>query len=235
MLKEQRIAFDLAAIDQLQQLRPQLPFQCDCRIVLHPLPKRPQAVVGAPKRNRLLTKLKPNSDRIGRQRTLERDGAVEPGEKGLCLVRIEGGFLELDELIAAAFEYHPFEAVRRDADETLAFFALAIGKIVRHAPDNVVPFLIQVALCLEYGAPDQGIETAPHFGNASLEIERAEFDPELFDQELAEVGLHLVMARTASEMPQQFKRARIVRQGFPELSRSLQPTCPQDINLVDNE
>ena len=34
VLKEQRVAFDLAAIDQLQQLRPQLPFQRDGWIVL---------------------------------------------------------------------------------------------------------------------------------------------------------------------------------------------------------
>ena len=148
-------------------------------------------------------------------------------------VGIERGVLQLDELIAAALEHDPLESVRRNADEALAFLALAIGEIVRHAPDHIVPFLIEVPLGFENGAPDQGIEPTLHFGNAALEIERAELDTELLHQELPKIGFHLVMAGTGGEMMQEFAGPRIVGQTFPRSRRwgvgSLQPP-----NLVDN-
>ena len=200
VLEEQRVAFDLAAIDQLQELRPQLPFQCDGRIIFQLVPKRPKTVIGAPKRYGLLTKLKPHGDWIRDKRALERNGAVEPRQKTVRFVGIERRVLELYELIAAALEHHPLESVRRDADEALAFFALAVGEIVRHAPDHVVPFQIEVPLGFKNGAPNQGIESAPHFGNPELEIERTQLNTEFLDQELTKVRLHLIVARSRGEM-----------------------------------
>ena len=106
----------------------------------------------------------------GVQLVLECDGAVKPREKGLGLIGIERGVFQLDELIAVALEHDPLEAVRGDADETFALLAFAVGEIVRHPPDYVIPFLIEIPFCLENCPSDQSIEPAPHFGNATLEI-----------------------------------------------------------------
>ena len=51
VLKEQRVAFNFPAIDQLQKLRPQLSLQGDGRIALHSVPNRSQPVVSAPERH----------------------------------------------------------------------------------------------------------------------------------------------------------------------------------------
>ncbi len=123
----------------------------------------------------------------------------------------------------------------RVPSEALAFFALTIGEIVRHAPDHVVPFLIEVPLGFKYGTPDQSIEAALHFGNAALEIECAELDAEFLDQELAKIGLHLVMTGTGGEMMQEFSGPRIVGQRFLDLGRLGGSTYLQPANLVDND
>ena len=234
VLKEQRIGCDLAAVDQLEELCPQLSFQRDSRIFLQFIPKRPKTVIGAPERRRILPKLETNSESIGKQRSLERDGSVQPREKNFHLLGIERRVFQLYELIAAALEYDPLQSVGSDADEALAFFALAISEIVRHAPDNIVPFQIEVPLCLENSAPDQGIKTALHLGNPPLEIECAEFNTKFLDQNLPKVGFHLVMSRAGGEMPQQFAGARIVRQRFLNLSQLGRDGCLQRPNLVDN-
>lgn len=93
MLKEQRIAFDLVTIDQLEELRPQLPLQRDCWIILHSLPNRPQAVVGAPKRHQVVTELHSNCDRVRRKCVLERHGAVEPRQEDVRPLGIEDSVL----------------------------------------------------------------------------------------------------------------------------------------------
>ena len=212
VLKEQRVAFDLPAIDQLQELRPQLPLQCDRRIAFTRLPNRPKTVVGAPKRHRVVTELQPNGDRVGSKRVLERHGAVEPRQKNVRLVGIERRVLQLDELIAAALEHDPLETVGSDADEAFALLALAVGEIIRHAPDHVVPFLVEIPLGLEYGPADQSIEPTPHLGNAALEIERPELDAEFLHQQLAEIRLHLVVTRTGGKMMQKRAGTRIIGQ-----------------------
>ena len=76
------------------------------------------------------------------------------------------------QLAARKFEHEPFETVGRDADEGRSVFAFAIGQIVRHAPEDVVHFLVEVALGLEDRAPDQCIEAASDDRRANLEIER---------------------------------------------------------------
>ncbi len=47
--------------------------------------------------------------------------------------------------------YDPLQPVRGDADETLVFLALAVGKIIRHTADDIVPFQVEVPFCLEDG------------------------------------------------------------------------------------
>jgi hypothetical protein len=156
--------------------------------------------MGTPECNRVLTELKPHRHWVGRKRTLECNGAVEPREEDFRLVRIERGFLQLNKLIAAALKHDPLQPVRGDADETLAFLALAVGEIIRHAAEDVVPFQVEVPFCLEDGPSNQGVETSSHLGNPALEIERAQFDAEFLDQELTEVRLHLIVARAAGEV-----------------------------------
>jgi hypothetical protein len=79
----------------------------------------------------------------------------------------------------------------------LVLGALAVGQIVRHPPLDIRPFPVQVALGLENGAADQGVQPAADFGNPLLEIERAQFDPEFRDEQLPEIGLDPIMARAA--------------------------------------
>ena len=49
--------------------------------------------------------------------------------------------------------------------------ALAIGEIVRHAPEYVVPFLIEIPLRLENSPPDECIQPTSYLWNPPLEIE----------------------------------------------------------------
>jgi len=191
-----------------------LSLQRDRWNVLHSLPNRTQAVIRESKRDGVVTEFHPNRDWVGRQRTFERDGSVEPREKDVRFFGIEDGILQSDQLVAAAFEHDPLETIGSDADEALAFLALAVGEIIRHAPDHVIPFLIEIALGLEHSTPDESIEPTPYFGNAALEIKRTEFNAEFFHQEFAEVGLHLVVPRTGGEMVQERASPRISGQDF---------------------
>lgn len=181
-----------------------------------------------------MAKFKPDGCRIWMKRLLECDGAVKPSKEVLCVLGIECRVLEFYKFAVAPLENHPFQTIRRDADEAFAFLALSIGEVVRHAPDDIFPFLIEVSLRFEYSAPDQSIKAAPDFGNTALEIERTEFYTELFDQELAKVGLHLIMTRTGGEVTQEFAGTRIVRQSClnPAIEeRSIPARLP---NFVDN-
>ena len=150
----------------------------------------------------MLTEFDPHSDRIGRKRALERNGSVEPGEEDVRLVGIKRRIFELDEPPIVALEHHPFEAIGGDADKTLALFTLSIREIIRHAPDHVVPFLIEIPFGFEDSPADESIETAPHLGNATLKIERPELNSELLHQQLPKVRLHLVVTRTGGKMMQ---------------------------------
>ena len=122
-------------------------------------------------------------------------------------------------MVAVAFEHDPLEAVRGDADETFALLAFAVGEIVRHTPDHVIPFLIEIPLGLENGPADQSIEPAPRLGNAALEIERPELDTEFLHQQLAKIRLHLVMTRTGGKMMQKRAGTRIIRQSSLDLDK----------------
>ena len=137
--------------------------------------------------------------------------------KNVRLVGVERGFFQLDELIAAALEHDPLKSVGCDTDEALAFLTLAIGKIIRHSPNDIVPFLIEIALGLENGATDQRIETSSHLRNPALKIERSQLDAEFLDQELAKIRLHLIVPRAGGEMAQEVAGPRIVGQGFLDL------------------
>ena len=159
-----------------------------------------------------LTELDPNSGRVRLERTPEGDGSIEPAKKNVRLVGVEGSFFQLLEPIVAPLEHDPFQPVGGDADKALAFLTLAVGEIIGHAPDDVFPLLIEIPFGLEDGSPDQRVEPAPDLGNATLEIERAEFDAELLHQQLAKVGFHLVVPRARGKVAQQRAGARIVAQ-----------------------
>ncbi|MEO5772840.1 MAG: hypothetical protein ABIQ32_01800 [Sphingomicrobium sp.] len=76
----------------------------------------------------------------------------------------------------------------------MPFLALAVGEIVRHAPENVVYLLVEIAFRFEHRTPDQRIETPPNDRRALLEVEVCSLDSELRDQQLAKPGLNLVMS-----------------------------------------
>jgi hypothetical protein len=136
VLKEQRIAFHLAAVDQFQELRPQLSLQRDRWNVLHSLPNRTQAVIRESKRDGVVTEFHPNRDWVGRKRTFECNGSVEPREKDVRFLGIEDGILQFNQLIAAPLEHDPLETIRGNADEALAFRVRGSRTSPRRAPDG---------------------------------------------------------------------------------------------------
>jgi hypothetical protein len=75
-----------------------------------------------------------------------------------------------DELLRLQLEHRPIEAVRRDADEMFPLLPLAVSEIIRHLAFDVGPFAVEVALGLEDGAADEGVQSAAHFGYAALEF-----------------------------------------------------------------
>lgn len=74
--------------------------------------------------------------------------------------------------------------------------------------------MVEIAFGLEYSTSDKSIEPTPYLGNPALEIKRTECDAEFFDQEFAEIGFHLVVARTGGEMIQECAGPRIGGQDF---------------------
>ena len=83
--------------------------------------------------------------------------------------------------------------------------------------------------------PIKSIKPTPYFGNAALEIERAELDTEFLHQELPKIGFHLVVAGTSGEMMQEFSGPRIIGQRFLDLGRLGGSACLRSENLVDND
>jgi hypothetical protein len=73
--------------------------------------------------------------------------------------------------------------------------------------------LIEVLLGLEYRSTDERIKPTLHFGHAPLKIESPNFDPKFFDQQLAEIGLNLVVPWTDRQMAQKLKGTVISSQG----------------------
>jgi len=97
-------------------------------------------------------------------------------------------------------EDRPVQPVRGDADEALALLSLAVGEVIRHPPLDVRPLPIEIALGLEDGAADQGVEPPAHLRHPALEIERVQLDAEFLDQQLAEIRLYFVVAGAVGEM-----------------------------------
>ena len=182
-------------------------------LVLELRPERLQGRRGAPIGDRILAQLQPDRERVWRQLLLERHRAIEPGKEELGLLGIELRLLQLGERAARQLEDGPAQPVAGDADEAGALLALAIGQVVRHPPGDILPFLDEIALRLEDGAADEGVETSPYLRHAPLEIERAALGAELLDQQLAEVGLDLVMAGLRGEVAEDVEGARALRHG----------------------
>lgn len=195
-------------MDELEHVRPELALQCLRGIGGKPGPERRQPSTDEVKGDAVAAQLGPDRQRIGRQRRLERERAIEPGEKGLGLVGIERGALDHDQCALAQLEHRPFQAVGRDADEMLAFLTFPVGQIVGHAALNIAPLAIEVALGFQHGATDQRIQPPAHLRHAPFEVERVERGAELGDQQLPEIGLHLVMARPRGEVAKQVERGR---------------------------
>ncbi len=171
VLEPQRVALDLASINEFQQLRPELPLQRDRRIAAEPAPEVRKRRAGATKGDRILPEFDTNRQRIGRQRHLQCHDAVEPREKQFRLFWIEDYLLDLDKLSCFKLAGDPVPPIRGDSNEFLAFLFLATGEIVRHPALNVRPLLNEIALGFENGPPDQRVEAAVHFRHAAFEIE----------------------------------------------------------------
>jgi len=171
VLKPQRVAIGLASVDELEELRPKLALQRDSAIRLEPVPRRRERHAGTAERDRILPEFDADGQRVGWQRRLERHDAVEPGQERPRLLGIEHRVLELDEGAADEFERGPSTSVRRDADESFALLAFAIGEVVRHAPHDIGPLLGEVALGFEDRSADQRVDAAAHLRDAPLEVE----------------------------------------------------------------
>ena len=81
-------------------------------------------------------------------------------------------------------------------------------------PGDIVPFLEKVALRLEHGAADQGVEAALDLRDAALEVEGGALDAELLDQEFPKIRLDLVVPGFSGEMAEDVERAEVGRQGW---------------------
>jgi len=132
----------------------------------------------------------------------ERHGTIEPGQKYLGPVWVEGRFFDLDQFAAGSLEHNPLQAVRGNTDEFFSFFALAVGEIVRHSPENIRPFLVEVLLGLKYGPADQRIEPTFDLRDAPFEIEVMKLNAEFLDQQLAEIRLDLIVPGAPGEVSQ---------------------------------
>lgn len=174
--------------------------------------------------HRILAEFGADRQRIGRQRGFERQRAVEPGEKLAGLFGIEDRALDDREAARLQLEHGPIPAVRGDADEMLPLLALAVGEIIGHPPLDILPFPVEILLGLEDRAADQGVEPAADLGHPALEIEGAEFDPELLDEQLPEIRLDLVVTGAAREVAQKVRRRLRFghRRPWPFLSRTAQ-------------
>jgi hypothetical protein len=223
VLEPQHVAFEFPPVHELQQVGPQLPFERDDRIGLQLLPKQAQLCIDPTIGDGVAAEFGANRQRVGRQRGFERYRAIEPGKKYFRLLRVEHGAFDDGEFPGLQLKNRPFLAIGGDPDEMLFLLALAVGKIIGHPSFNVLPFPVEIALGLENRAADQGFEPPAHFGHAALEIERAEFDAELLDEQLAEICLHLVMTGPAREMPYKINgclRGRHRRIGRLEIAKA---------------
>ncbi len=163
------------------------------------VPQRAQRHVGFAEGDRVRAKLDAHGPGVGRQRDFQRQRAVEPGEKFGRLFRIEDRFLDRDQRALVERHHHPFAPVRGDADEGLAGLRLAIGEIVGHLALDVLHLAREVALGLEHRAADQRVDAALDL-DALLEADFGEGYVEFVDQQLAEIGLDLIMTGLAGEV-----------------------------------
>ncbi len=204
MLKPELVAFDVAAVDDLEQLRPELALEQDGRARLPPPPQRAQRRFRRVERDRVGPQLDPHRGRVGRQRDLQRQRAVEPGQELARFVGIENCILDRDEGVALSGEYSPKPTVGSDAYEWLTGLLFAVAKVVGHFALDVRPLADQILLGLENGAPDQRICAAFHL-YALLEVNLGKRDIEPGDKNASKICLHLVMARLAGEMAEDFE------------------------------
>lgn len=76
----------------------------------------------------------------------------------------------------------------------------------------------------------EGVQAPPDLGDTALEIERTPFGPELLDQELAKIGLYLVMARLRGEVTKDVEGTRALRHNPSTMQR---PKIGQDRTLSE--
>lgn len=120
---------------------------------------------------------------------------------------IERCLLDLLKLLILAFENDPSQTVGGETNEPLPRLAFPVGKIVGHTTLDISPFRGEITFCFQNRAPNQGVEPALNLRHALLEIQGVKLCSELFDQELAEVGLHLIMAGPRCKMREDITRA----------------------------
>ena len=204
MLKPKRVALDVPPIDELEELSPELPFEQMRGNGLQPLPEGAELRLRPAEGDRLRPEFDTDRLGVGRQRNLECERAVEPGEKVARFVGVEGCFFEDNELAPIEANDAPEAPVRGDANERLAGLGLAVGEIVGHLSLDIGPFTQEIALGLEDRAADQGVGAALDL-DALLEMNVRKRDVEFGDQEVAEIRLDLVMARFAGKVAQEFE------------------------------
>lgn len=110
------------------------------------------------------------SQRIRRKLCLDRSCAIEPHEQCLRLSVIGSETAQLDKLPIAPLIRAPVESVGGNADEAAPGGALAFGKIAAELRFGVAELAAEIRFCFERGAPKDGIDTAPGFGYALLEM-----------------------------------------------------------------
>ena len=160
VLKPKRVVLDVSPIDDLEELRPQLPLEEMGGDVLQPVPQRAKSDLGLAEGDRVGAELNAHCLRVRWQRNFERERAVEPRKELAGFVGIKDRLLDHDELSAVQSEHAPQASVGRDADEWLAGLGLAVRQIVRHLALDIGPFAQEVALGFEDRPADQGVGAA---------------------------------------------------------------------------
>jgi hypothetical protein len=198
VLKEQGRSLDVGAVGNAQQAIPEVAFQIRLRIVFEVVPESLDLSDGSVIGDAVATKLTLNDD-VGRDLVIQSNDALQPAEQTARLTHLRPELPELVEPAVTDQVDAELRAVRRDAHEPLAGVPLALGKVAAELRLGVASFAGEIALDLEYGATEQGVDAPAHLWQGPLEINAGGVRAEPLGQQAVEQCPDLVVTRLGHE------------------------------------
>jgi hypothetical protein len=188
VLQPQIVVFDFPAIDEGEELRPQLTLERRGRMGRDLRPRPREDRFGPQESDALVPELGGDVEGVGVDFRPAGDGAIQPRQQFVAAMGVGLVMAQQERLTAAQLVGFPLRSVSDDADEALAGGPLALGQIATQLLDRVPPLPGEVGFELDDRSPQQGVDPAARLHNANFMADLMQLGPQSFGEQHADLS-----------------------------------------------